>query len=143
MYLLEFLKIGNAAWACIKAKEKILIDSSIGSEEFFITDDTPLIDPYDFLLQFIESRNYKLSKHSVPYVLVQFILLIVILLIKLIKPIYKFKLPIRYNPSKIQYFCTTHFFNRNKATLRLDYNPLFNEKESLDLSLDYYKNLSI
>lgn len=29
--------VGNAAWACIKAKDKLQTDQSIGSEDFFIT----------------------------------------------------------------------------------------------------------
>lgn len=140
---LQWCYVGNAAWACIKAKEKMLTDESIGSEEFFINDDTPIVDPYDFIKPFIELKQFKLSKCSIPYLFVQFILLIVVLLIKLVKPIYKFTLPVRYQPDKIQYFCTTHFFNRNKATLRLDYNPLYDPNESLELSCDYYKNLSI
>lgn len=132
--------MGNAAWACIKAKERIIVDESLGGEEFFVNDDTPIVDPYDFLKPFVEAKQYKLSKYSIPYLIVQFILLIIIVCMKLV-PIYKFALPIRYHPSKVQYFCTTHFFNRNKATLRLDYTPLYDAEQSVEQSLEFYKKL--
>lgn len=126
----------------MKAKERIVIDETISGEEFFITDDTPIVDPYDFIEPFVEAKKFKISKRSIPYLLVQFVLFVLICLMKIV-PIYKFRLPIRYSPAKIQYFCTTHFFNRNKATLRLDYLPFYNAEQSQKLSCDYYKNLSI
>lgn len=46
--------VGNAAWACLKAKERLQEDATIGGEEFFITDDTPIVDPYDFLKPYLE-----------------------------------------------------------------------------------------
>lgn len=140
---LQWCYAGNAAWACIRAKERIVHDESLSSEEFFVTDDTPIVDPYDFLVPFVEARRWKVSKYWIPYLLVQFWLLIIVQLIKLVRPIYRLRLPARYDPYLIQYFCTTHFFNRNKATLRLDYKPLFDAEKSQQMSCEYYRELPI
>lgn len=59
--------VGNAAWACIKAKDKLQCDSSIGAEDFFITDDTQILDPYDFLTPYLERKDYHLSKRALPF----------------------------------------------------------------------------
>ena len=140
---LQWCYAGNAAWACLLAKERIVHDESLSAEEFFVTDDTPIVDPYDFLVPFVEAKRYKVSKRSIPYLLVQLWLLIIVLLIKLLRPICKLRLPTRYDPTQIQYFCTTHFFNRNKATLRLDYKPLFDAERSQQLSCEYYRELKV
>lgn len=135
--------VGNAAWACIKAKERIQVDDSIGGEEFYITDDTPILDPYDFLKPFLSIHGMTVSSWSVPFWLVLLLLTLVHFFVDLFKPIYHIKLPATFDIKKIKYICNTYFFNRNKAILRLDYDPLFTPEESQTRANEYYKTCQI
>ena len=38
------------------------------------------------------------------------------------------------------FICNSLFLNRTKASLRLDYEPLYSPEESMEISLDWYKN---
>lgn len=137
----QFTYAGNAAWACLKAKERIQEDESIGGEEFFVTDDTPIVDPYDFLKPYIESHGFRLSKYTLPYWLVIMALSLLALLVRVIRPFYAINLSKRFNPSNVKFICKTYFFNRNKAILRLNYEPFYTPEESDKRSLMYYKSL--
>lgn len=135
--------VGNAAWACIKAKDKLVSGSNIGGEEFFITDDTEIEDAFDFVKPFLESQNLHVAKKTIPFWMVYYAIRILMILIVFIKPFYRYELPERFNLKKIQYICTTYFFNRTKATLRLEYEPFYSKEESFQRSLQYYKSLKI
>ena len=132
---------GNAGWACIRAKDKLLTDSSIAGEAFFVTDDTQILDPFEFLQPYLECRGYSLSKRSYPYWLFMLVLYFIVLLIRLMSSVYRFELQKGLTPQNIRYLCNTYFFNRNKAILRLDYEPLYNHEESQQKSIQYYKKL--
>lgn len=54
----------NAAWALVKAKQKMDSDPSLSGEEFHITDETEIGDPFDFFQPFIESRGMHVTKRS-------------------------------------------------------------------------------
>lgn len=43
-------------------------------------------------------------------------------------------------PQTLVFMCGTSFLNRTKASLRLGYEPLFDEEESRGLSIKWYKN---
>jgi len=132
---------GNAAWACIKAKDKIQHDQSIGGEAFFITDDTTISDPFEFLEPYIKCKGYKLSKRAFPYWLFMIFLYLSVLFIKMVHSVYPIQLPTCVTPANIKYLCNTFFFNRNKAILRLNYEPLYSNEVSQEKSIEYYKKL--
>lgn len=134
---------GNAAWACLKAKERMQEDLSICGEEFFITDDTPILDPYDFLKPYLELHGFRVTSFTVPYWILITFLSLLVFFVKLIRPIYEIELPRSYNPAKVQFICKTYFFNRNKAILRLNYEPFYSPEESEKMSLTFYKQLTL
>lgn len=43
-------------------------------------------------------------------------------------------------PQTLAFMCNSNFLNRTKASLRLNYEPIFNPEESFDKSLNWYKN---
>lgn len=133
--------VGNASWATIRAKDKLQKDPSIAGEEFFVTDDTQILDPFEFLQPYLECRGFRLSKRSYPYWLFMTILYFIVLLIRLLSSIYPFELQKGLTPSNVRYVCNTYFFNRNKSILRLDYEPLYTHEESQQKSIQFYKKL--
>lgn len=139
----QYTYAGNVAWACIKAKDRLAIDESIGGEYFFITDDTKINDPFDFIEPYLNSQGLKISEKSVPFWLLYIILSIFFFFVETIKPFYHIKVPEKYNLRKIQYLTNSYFFNREKATLRLGYEPLYDPDEAERLSLEFYSKLKI
>lgn len=130
--------VGNAAWACLRAQDRLRVDPKIGGEEFFITDDTPVQDPFEFVRPFLEANNMRLSEKAIPYWLLIAGITIIMLVANIIRPFYHLKIPEKLNHKKIRYLNTTYFFNRTKAVLRLGYEPRFTPEESLKRSIEYY-----
>ncbi|XP_054155511.1 3 beta-hydroxysteroid dehydrogenase/Delta 5--_4-isomerase-like [Oppia nitens] len=132
---------GNAAWACLRAKDKLREDKSVAGEEFFVTDDTQILDPFEFLAPYVQSRGYKLSVRAYPYWLFMLVMYFVVLAVRLLWSVYPIELPKGLTQPTLRYLCNTYFYNRTKATLRLDYEPIYGYEESQQKSLQYYKRL--
>lgn len=133
---------GNAAWAHIKAKERLIHDESISGEEFFINDDTPIIDLYENLRPYLEAAKVKLSDYVYPYWLVYFGLIFLTFVLRLISPIYKPKIELP-TPGMVAFLCSTIFFNRSKATLRLNYQPIYTPEEAKQKTTEYFQKAKI
>ena len=133
--------VGNAAWAVIKAKDKLQLDKSIAGEAFFITDDTPIVDPFDFLKPIVESNDIKVASYSIPCWLLVIFLNILHLIVNVVGVVYEINLPEIVNKKKLLYLANTFFFNRNKAIIRLDYDPLYSPEESEERAFSFYKKL--
>lgn len=134
---------GNVAWAVLRAKDKMKTDASIGGEAFFVTDDSPILDPFEFFKPILEMHGMRLSSWSVPYWIVILLLSLVLFVVRSIKPIYRIELPESWDTKKIRFICNTYFFNRNKAILRLDYDPLYTPEESNARAMKYYKQIKV
>ncbi|XP_027199978.1 3 beta-hydroxysteroid dehydrogenase type 7 [Dermatophagoides pteronyssinus] len=135
--------VGNVAWSCLKAKKRLQIDPKITGEEFIITDDTKIVDPFEFLEPFINARGYQLTKRSYPYWLFIMLFTLYCWLYRNFANILPIRIPDYLTPQTIQFICNTYFFNRTKAILRLDYDPLYDHDESINRSLQYYQKCSI
>ncbi|XP_076336389.1 3 beta-hydroxysteroid dehydrogenase/Delta 5--_4-isomerase type 1-like isoform X2 [Tachypleus tridentatus] len=139
---LQVMYVGNAAWAHIRAKDTLREDKTAAGEVYFITDDTPIIDIYEIMRPWVEAHGFKLSDYVLPYVFVYILLAVVCFFLRLVSPFYK---PEGYITSteELDYLCSTYFFNRAKATLRLDYHPLYTPDEASERSMSYYANVEI
>lgn len=132
---------GNVATACLRAKDRIQIDPSIGGEAFFITDDTKILDPSEFLEPYLQAKGFRLTDRSYPYWLFVLILGLLLWLRKTIG--FGPSQPSFVNTCTLTYLCNTYFFNRTKATLRLDYDPQYEAEESQTRSLAYYRKVNV
>lgn len=135
--------VGNVAHACLRAKDQMQLDKRIGGEEFIITDDTKVMDPFEFFEPYLQCRQYRLSNRSYPYWLFIMFFSLYCWLIKLVHNVITIKLPSSLTPATVHYICNIYFFNRDKATLRLDYTPLYDHEESQKRSISFYKKVSI
>ncbi|XP_023220647.1 3 beta-hydroxysteroid dehydrogenase/Delta 5--_4-isomerase type 3-like [Centruroides sculpturatus] len=139
---LQMTYVGNAAWAHIKAKQTIGKDESVSGEAFFVTDDTPIIDIYENIRPFVEERGFKLSEYVIPYWIVFLFLFFIASITRLIS--FVFVPPWRIqNPSTLDYICSTFFFNRSKAILRLGYQPIYTPEESREKSITFYSKVQL
>lgn len=133
---------GNVASATLQAKDKLQSDTSVTGEHFFITDDTKILDPYEFIEPYIKARGFQLSTRAYPLWLFVLFLSLYTWLLGMFGSVLP-KLPKGLTTTNVRLFCTTYFFNRTKATLRLDYEPLYQHDESEERSLAYYKKVAI
>lgn len=134
--------VGNVAWAVLCAKKRIERDASVGGEAFFVTDDTPISDPFDFWQPFLTRRKLKISRWYIPLYLLILFLNLLHLALRVLRSIRQVRLGNEWNPQWWNTMCTTHFFNRTKITLRLDYDPLYSPDKAVQQSQTYYEKCS-
>ena len=61
---------------------------------------------------------------------------------RLLRPLVKIKNPFPH-PATLYFIVCFYCFNRLKATLRLDYKPIYSHEESIGKSLDYYREVPL
>jgi nucleoside-diphosphate-sugar epimerase len=135
--------VGNAAWAVCCAKKRIERDASVGGETFFVTDDTPIRDPFDFWQPYLAQRQLKVSSWAVPLWIVLALLSLIQLVVTAIRPLIRIRLGPEWSGDWWNMICTTHFFNRTKITLRMEYDPLYSVDEAMQKSREYYEKCAI
>lgn len=134
--------VGNMAWAHVVAKRALQRRSDqVGGHVFFITDDTPLMNSFEFMQPFLAARGLSLSDYHLPYGLVHNLFKGAEALLWLISPLY------RFNSStaacSVAYVCKTFYFSRRQAELLLGYSPVYSYEESLKKCVEYYKNVDL
>lgn len=134
---------GNVAAATLQAKNKVQSDPSVGGEHFFISDDTRILDPFEFAEPYVKARGYKISERAYSLWIFLIIFAIYSWVNNLIGSIYTIKFPGGVTSRMVRFYCTTYFFNRTKATLRLEYEPLYQHEEAEARSLAYYKKVPL
>lgn len=135
--------VGNVAWAILRAKDKMRNDASIGGEAFFVTDDSPILDPFEYFKPIVEMHGMRLSSWAIPYWILILFLSLVHFVVRAVRPIFHIPLPESWDTKKIRFICNTYFFNRNKAILRLDYDPIYTPEDSNDRSMKYYQQIKV
>jgi len=139
--LLEQAYVGNVAWAHISANNALARDKKLGGEVFFITDDTPKLNPSRLMEIFLKARGMSLSTYSIPYSFVYCIMYAVETFLHLISPIYQLNLK---DPlCSLIYVNRNLYFSRNKAERMFGYKPIYDFNTSVSLATNYYKHLSL
>ena len=130
------------AWAHVAAKRALQRNSEqVGGHVFFVTDDTPLMNTFDFMEPFLSARGLSLSTYHLPYRLVYNLMRGTEALLWLISPLYK--LNSSTAACSVAYVCKTFYFSRRQAELLLEYSPVYSYKESLAKCVRYYKNMDL
>lgn len=140
---LQITYVGNVAHAHIVAKNALREKTDCGGEAYYVTDDTPLEELYTSIKPFVEAGgDIRVGNSSTPYLIAILIMTIAAFVLKLIRPFYRVS---EYfpTPAAVKYACTTVFFNRQKATLRLKYYPCYTAEASVENSLKFYKSVKV
>ena len=132
---------GNVAWAHVVAAAALKQDSTAGGQAYFITDDTPLMNTFDFTNIFLQIRGYTLSTYTIPYPLVYAVMYCLELLLWLVKPIkqFNFATPL----CSIIYINKTIYFSGARLQSKLGYKPIYDFKQSIKLCSKYYKDVQL
>ncbi|XP_062582552.1 3 beta-hydroxysteroid dehydrogenase/Delta 5--_4-isomerase type 1-like [Saccostrea cucullata] len=132
---------GNAAWAFLCADKALKSNKSIGGQAFFIPDDTPLSNSFEFMKPFLESRAMALSSYRIPFAAVYWPLVIFEFVLKLISPLVRIN--IQTASCSVKYINMDLYFRRDKAEALLGYKPIFSPSEAMKMSLSFYKHMKL
>ena len=136
--------VGNVAWAHVMALKALTErPDECAGRAYFVTDNTPVMNPSLFAEPFLEDNGMKLTSYSIPFKLVYFLSVFFLFVVNLIRRF----LP-EWRPSESQdvsmmqlVFPTMKYtFSRKAAEERLKYSPRFTFEESLKRSRAYYQN---
>ena len=133
--------VGNMAWAHVVAMEAMAQNPDVGGHVFFVTDDTPVMNSFEFMEPFLNGRGMILSDFCIPYKPLYFLLTAAEKVLWLMSPFAKVNLPIQ--ACSVLYVSKSIYFNRKKAELYLKYKPLYPPEDALELSMRYYKNIAL
>uniref|UniRef100_A0A1B0CYW6 3-beta hydroxysteroid dehydrogenase/isomerase domain-containing protein n=1 Tax=Phlebotomus papatasi TaxID=29031 RepID=A0A1B0CYW6_PHLPP len=138
--------VGNAAWAHICAKRSLgdaFARQKISGLPIFVTDDTPIEDTVRFCQRVSKSlpKEAKLrpSWWSLPGFLTYFLAwLLEFLIVCVLKPFFGVTLP--FPPrGLVAYSSSIMMYCRLRASIHLDYEPPFNEAQSIQNSAVWYE----
>ena len=132
---------GNVAWAHVAAAAALKRNRACGGKAYFITDDTPLMNTFDFTNIFLELRGYSLSTYTIPYPLIYVVMYCFECLLWMVKPLKEFNFATAL--CSIIYVNKTIYFNSQRARDELGYKPIYDFQQSSKLSSKYYKDVQI
>ena len=136
--------VGNVAWAHVQAQKAMAHStnsSALVGKTYFITDDTPVMNTFQFLEPFLISREFKLSAYSLPYPFVYCALFATEWMIWFMQPIKKINLTTPL--CSLIYVNNTYYFSRGRAERLLGYSPIYTYQESLQRSVSYYAQMPL
>ncbi|XP_055337507.1 3 beta-hydroxysteroid dehydrogenase/Delta 5--_4-isomerase type 1-like [Paramacrobiotus metropolitanus] len=140
--------VGNVAWAHVQAlKSLIEHPDDCAGQAYFITDNTPMLSPFQFARPFLEDRRMRLSRFSVPISVIYFVVLTFIFVFNLLLRVWpdwdavkRTKLP---SKAQIMFLRMGVSFDRSKAERVLNYSPRYTYEESVDASRKYYAQMEL
>lgn len=134
--------VGNVAWMFICADKTMLKDArnKTGGQAFNATDDTPIKDMFEIRTPFAAACNNKTEVYKFPVWLVLGTLYIIYFLLLILSPIVKLNFP--YGFGSFEQMRISYTFKYEKAKSRLGYRPLYDYKNSVQRSMNFYKRYS-
>lgn len=135
----QFVYVGNVAWSFICAHKAMRSDPDLGGEAFFITDDTPTDNIFNFSKPFLEANEFCLSSNTIPYWLVYFIILFLNFVAWVISPIRQIDMPATL--SSVISMNMKISFSSTEAYKVINYKPLFEPDQAHNLSMLFYSKV--
>jgi len=136
----QHVYVGNVAHAHLLALRSLLAPGSpAGGQAYFVTDDVPAVNFFDFLQPIVEALGYELPprSRSLPYPLVLTVGAAFELAAALCRPF------VRITPtltrSSVRFVCHDHTFDGRKARRDLGYAPIYGEAESLSRTIAWFR----
>lgn len=132
---------GNVAWAHICAMKALQSNDSVSGLAYFVNDDNPVRNVFDFVEPFLQVRGFHLSSFRLPFSPLYHMFRLLQGVLWLIGKICKINMAI--SPAAILYTNQSVYFKRKLAEEKLSYKPKYNYSESLEKSLTFYRNVSL
>uniref|UniRef100_A0A8D8BPX9 3 beta-hydroxysteroid dehydrogenase type 4 n=1 Tax=Culex pipiens TaxID=7175 RepID=A0A8D8BPX9_CULPI len=138
----QLVYAGNAAWAHFRAKEALANKTKdIAGYPVFVTDESGIEDTTRFcqrLSRANETLKLRPSWYQIPLFVSFFLAFLLELLIKALNPIVKIKLS--FPPcGLLSYMSSILLYNRIRASIYLDYEPIYTEEKAVSNSALWYE----
>ncbi|KAH9525620.1 3 beta-hydroxysteroid dehydrogenase/Delta 5--_4-isomerase type 3 [Bulinus truncatus] len=133
--------VGNTAWAFICADRAMKENPQLDSEIFYIPDNTPIQNSFNFMRPYLEANGLQLSEKPVSYPLVHWAVSVLEKLVQGLSPLVKINLP--FQSHTIAYINTDFYFCGSKARKLLNFEPLFSAGEAREMSMKYYTSVDL
>ena len=136
----EHVYVGNVAHAHLLAVKKILDPAAgIGGEAWFVTDDTPAVNFFDFMDPILDALGHPLPPRSrrMPYPVMLGMGALVEAAALLCRPFARIQPTL--TRSSVRFVCHTHTFDGSKARRQLGYAPVYGEAEALERTIDWFR----
>lgn len=139
----QMVYAGNVAWAHLRAKDSLdITDQKIAGLPVFITDNTPIEDTFRFCQRISRNTNsFKLrpSWWSIPAFITYFIAFLLEMFVKFLNPFFV-DLKLKISPRSIaSYAASILMYSRLRASIYLDYEPIYNDEKSILNSANWYE----
>ena len=133
--------VGNTAWAFVCADVALRSQTDVGGSFYFIPDDTPVMNTFQFMEPYLQARNFRLSRTYLPYTFVYNLIYFMEVFLKFLSPL--IKINFQTASCSIKYINMNLYFSNKKAQKHLGYKPIFTAKEAEMNSLAYYKQVKL
>ena len=136
----QHVYVGNVAHAHVLAVHRLIEpDSPLGGQAYFITDDSPAVNFFDFMEPIVTQLGYALppKSRSVPYPVMFAIGASLEAAAALCRPFFQFTPTL--TRSSVRFVCHDHTFVGDKARRDLGYAPVYTEAEALERTVDYFR----
>lgn len=133
--------VGNIAWAHVCAMKALQSDDSVGGLAYFVNDDSPVRNVFDFVEPFLEVRGFHLSTFRLPFPPLYHTFRLLHGVMSLFRKISEINMV--HSPSAIRYTNQSVYFKRMLAEEKLNYKPKYNYSDSLEKSLTFYRSISL
>jgi 3beta-hydroxy-delta5-steroid dehydrogenase / steroid delta-isomerase len=142
IFSLQQCYAGNTAAAFVQADSALRSNpSALAGQAFFIPDDTPVQNSFQFIQPFLQTRGMQLSRYALPYPLVYGFLYTLEMVLKALAPLVRINLS---NAScSVQYINMDLYFRSTKARDLFGFKPVYMPEEAMRLSMGYYKSLKL
>ncbi|XP_046569762.1 3 beta-hydroxysteroid dehydrogenase/Delta 5--_4-isomerase type 4-like [Haliotis rubra] len=132
---------GNTAWAFLCADMALKYDPNVGGLPYFVPDNTPLVNTFQFLSPYLACRGFTLSKIYLPYSLVYGCMCFVEMVLRWLSPLKRINMS---TPAcSVRYINMNLYFSSKKARKLLGYNPIYSPAEAEARCMPYYKNIEL
>ncbi|XP_078363395.1 3 beta-hydroxysteroid dehydrogenase/Delta 5--_4-isomerase type 3-like [Oculina patagonica] len=128
--------VGNTAWAHVLAADVLRTNpKAIAGKAFFIGDNTPESNFFDFVEPYLSAAGCKLLNISVPYIIIFFIAVILECIAWILHPVCN--LSVALTRSSAFSVCKGYTVSWKKAQEELGYQPIFSYEESKNNTIRY------
>lgn len=139
----QLVYAGNVAWGHLCAYKALKVSTkAVNGLPVFVTDDTGINDVSRFLQKMAlmgERFKVKTSWWYLPHFLFFFLAFLLEVVVRIAYPYTKYRLP--YSPRAIaSYTSSMLMYNRLRASIHMDYMPLYDPDVSAERSAKWYAN---
>jgi nucleoside-diphosphate-sugar epimerase len=136
----QHVYVGNVAHAHVLALGKLTEpEAVIGGQAYFVTDDSPASNFFDFMEPIVGALGYSLppKSRSVPYPVMLALGAVVEAAAAAARPIHRFVPTL--TRSSVRFVCHDHTFDGGRARRELGYAPIYSEADAIQRTVEWFR----